>query len=261
MLGLVIRDLQQTEDIDESTNIIKKYVWDNFNIKLKYFQYHYDDSFELNKSSNYFIHMPYTVKIENTPKYLHTLNNYLSKFKNKNIIIHLRDETPKQVAEFLNAYQDKFTAKHLKNLDSYNIYWEHSVGPKNKYYKFKQIQDLMLTLHKETTLKNNLCLDTCHIHNMGYDLSTSSKVIEYFKPIFKLARILKFKLLIHLNDSVDPIGSFKDRHAYIGTTIWKNSDGYKTLIQMCEEFNTPYILEIPNKNYIKGININLSKII
>lgn len=84
---------------------------------------------------------------------------------------------------------------------------------------------------------------------------------EYFKPIFKLASILNFKLLIHLNDSLDPIGSIKDRHSYIGKTIWRHSDGYKTLIQMCEETNTPYILEMPTENYMKNININLSKII
>lgn len=259
MLGLVVRNI--TDDIDDSTAMIKKYVWDNFRLKIKYLQYHYDDAPSLVKSNNVFVHMPYTVKIENTPKYLHTLNNYLTKFKNNNIIIHLRDETPDQVVDFLNAYQSKFTDKYVKNLEPYNIYWEHSVSPKSKYFKFKQIQNLMLTLHSKTDLNNNLCLDTCHIHNMGYDLSTSNKVITYFKPIFKLARILNFKLLIHLNDSMDPIGSIKDRHAYIGKTIWKDSDGYKTLIQMCEDNNTPYILEIPNKNYLKGINLNISKIL
>lgn len=258
MLGIVIRDLPQSEDIDDSTNIIKKYVSDNFNIRLKYFQYHYDDAEDLRKSNNYFIHMPYTVKIENTHKYLHTLNTYLGKFKNKNIIIHLRNETPKEVADFLNAYQEKFTGK---NLTQYNIYWEHSVGSDNKYFEFKEIQNLMLTLNKKSDLNNNLCLDTCHIHNMGYDISTPDKVVTYFKPIFKLASILKFRLLIHLNDSLDKLGSVKDRHAYIGKTIWKDSDGYKKLIQMCEETSTPYILEIPAKDYMESININLSKII
>ena len=254
MLGLVIRNI--SEDINESTSIIKKHIWDNFHIKLKYLQYHHDEASDLTKSNALFIHMPYTIKLEITPKYLYTLHNYLG--KHKNIIIHLRDETPDQIADFLNAYQDKFNDKSLKQ---YNIFWEHSVGRKNKYYKFKQIQNLMLTLHSKTDINNNLCLDTCHIHNMGYDLSTSYKVIDYFKPIFKLAKILKFKLLIHLNDSLDPIGSYKDRHAHIGKTIWKDSDGYRTLIQMCEYNNTPYILEIPNKDYMKGIDLNLSKII
>lgn len=159
MLGIVIRELPQSEDIEDSTNIIKKYVWDNFNLKLKYFQYYYDDAMDLNKSSKYFIHMPYTVKIENTHKYLYTLNTYLSKFGNKNIIIHLRKkETPKQVGDFLEAYQQKFAfaskpsktkkSKSAKsdNLEFYNIYWEHSVGAGNKYFKIKEIQNLMLTL-------------------------------------------------------------------------------------------------------------------
>jgi len=258
-LGLVIRELEGTEDIKESTLVIKKYILDNFNVKVKYFQYYYDDALQAGKSKYNFIHMPFTVKIENTHKYLHTLNTYLGSLpsKSSNLVIHLRNETPKQVAEFLNAYQQRFNSE----LQNHNIYWEHSVNPKNKYFEFKDIQNLMLTLNKESDISNNFCLDTCHIHNMGYSISTPTEVMAYFKPIFKLSKILKFKLLVHLNDSLDPLGSYKDRHSHIGKTIWKNSDGYVTLIKLCKYYDVPYILEIPTKNYINSINKNISKIL
>lgn len=54
MLGMVVRELPQSEDVEDSTNIIKRYVWDNFNVKLKYFQYSYDDAMDLSKSKNLF---------------------------------------------------------------------------------------------------------------------------------------------------------------------------------------------------------------
>lgn len=259
MLGLVIRELEGTQDIQESTLVIKNYILENFNLNVKYFQYYYEDAMYLGKSKYNYVHMPFTVKIENSHKYLHTLNTYLKNMSSKvtNIIIHLKNESPNDIVEFLDAYQAKFN----NQLDKYNIYWEHSVNRKNKYFEFKEIQNLMLTFNKHSNISNNLCLDTCHIHNMGYDISSPDAVKAYFKPIFKLARILKFKLLVHLNDSEDKIGSYKDRHASIGKTIWKNSDGYVTLIEMCNINKIPYILEIPSKNYVKSINKNISKIL
>jgi len=256
-LGLVVRNLEDTKDIRESTLVVKKYILDNFNINVKYFQYYYDDAADINKSKYNFIHMPFTVKITNTHKYLHTLNTYLGNIRGNNIIIHLRDETPNQVVEFLDAYQDKFG----NELQKYNIYWEHSVSTSSKYFAFKEIQNLMLTLNKKSDLNNCLCLDTCHIHNMGFPISTPDEVTAYFKPIFKLSNILKFKLLIHLNDSLDTLGSYKDRHANIGKTIWKKSNGYVTLINLCKYYDVPYILEIPADNYINSINKNISKIL
>lgn len=58
-----------------------------------------------------------------------------------------------------------------------------------------------------------VCLDTCHIFSAGYDIVNNlDAVLEEFD---KTIGIDKLKT-IHLNDSMMPFGSNKDRHAAIG---------------------------------------------
>lgn len=61
--------------------------------------------------------------------------------------------------------------------------------------------------------KVGVCLDTCHIFSAGYDIVNHlDKVLEEFDEILGLS-LLK---AIHLNDSMMPFASRKDRHATIG---------------------------------------------
>lgn len=58
-----------------------------------------------------------------------------------------------------------------------------------------------------------ICLDTCHMYSAGYDIAEKlDEVLEEFD------RVLGLKLLraIHLNDSMMPYASKKDRHAVFG---------------------------------------------
>ena len=55
-------------------------------------------------------------------------------------------------------------------------------------------------------------LDTCHIHDAGYDLSDFDGVLRAFDASVGLDRLRA----VHLNDSANGRGSRKDRHAKIG---------------------------------------------
>ena len=57
-----------------------------------------------------------------------------------------------------------------------------------------------------------VCLDTCHLHDSGYDLSNFDEVLEQFDQIIGLNRIA----CIHINDSKNVLGAHKDRHENIG---------------------------------------------
>ena len=64
--------------------------------------------------------------------------------------------------------------------------------------------------HPECT---GICLDTCHVFAAGYDIVHDlDGVLTEFDKILGL----KFLKAIHLNDSMMPFGSRKDRHATIG---------------------------------------------
>ena len=61
--------------------------------------------------------------------------------------------------------------------------------------------------------KLGVCLDTCHVWDGGYDIVNDlDGVLNEFDRIIGLERLKA----IHLNDSMNGLGSHKDRHAKIG---------------------------------------------
>ena len=86
-----------------------------------------------------------------------------------------------------------------------------------------------------------VCLDTCHVFAAGYDIVNDlDKVLEEFD------RVLGLDLLraIHLNDSMMPFGSHKDRHAAIG----EGEIGLEALLRVLEHpllRKLPFYLETP----------------
>ena len=58
-----------------------------------------------------------------------------------------------------------------------------------------------------------VCFDTCHVNDAGYDLVNDYEgVLAQFDRVLGLDQIA----VIHVNDSLNPLGSHKDRHANIG---------------------------------------------
>ena len=78
-------------------------------------------------------------------------------------------------------------------------------------FTFEQIKQIIDGVtHNE---KLGVCLDTCHIFSAGYDIVNNlDGVLQEFDQIIGLDRLKA----IHLNDSMMPFGSKKDRHAVIG---------------------------------------------
>ena len=60
-----------------------------------------------------------------------------------------------------------------------------------------------------------VCLDTCHMHAAGHDLSTTEGFAAALKAYARAAGRGRIKL-VHVNDSRDPAGSKRDRHESIG---------------------------------------------
>ena len=90
--------------------------------------------------------------------------------------------------------------------------------------------------------KLGICLDTCHVWDGGYDIVNNlDGVLEEFDRIIGLEKLKA----IHLNDSLNDLGSHKDRHARIG----EGRIGLEALVRVirhpCLE-RIPFILETPN---------------
>lgn len=90
--------------------------------------------------------------------------------------------------------------------------------------------------------KLGVCLDTCHVWDGGYDIVNDlDGVLTEFDQVIGLDRLKA----IHLNDSMNGLGSHKDRHAKIG----EGEIGLEALVRVINHPATrgiPFILETPN---------------
>ena len=105
------------------------------------------------------------------------------------------------------------------------------------FNEIKQIID-KVTL----SAKVGVCLDTCHIHDGGYDLDDFDKVLDTFDEIIGLDKLY----CLHINDSKNARGAHKDRHeniglGYIGFNNILNVINHPKLKGIPKILETPYI--------------------
>lgn len=105
---------------------------------------------------------------------------------------------------------------------------------------FQELRAIMDLVEKRDKL--GICLDTCHVWDGGYDIVNDlDGVITEFDRIIGLDHLKA----IHLNDSLNPLGSHKDRHARIG----EGQIGLDALVRVIRHpalEGKPFILETPN---------------
>lgn len=93
--------------------------------------------------------------------------------------------------------------------------------------------------------KIGVCLDTCHIHDAGYDISNIDDILDKFDEIIGL----DYLKCIHINDSKNERGSHKDRHENIGYG-YIGYDNIISIIYNKRLLGIPMILETPYINKI-----------
>ena len=105
---------------------------------------------------------------------------------------------------------------------------------------FQELRAIMDLVEKRDKL--GICLDTCHVWDGGYDIVNDlDGVLTEFDRIIGLDHLKA----IHLNDSLNPLGSHKDRHARIG----EGQMGLDALVRVIRHpalEGKPFILETPN---------------
>lgn len=105
---------------------------------------------------------------------------------------------------------------------------------------FQELRDILELV--ELKDKMGICLDTCHVWDGGYDIVNNlDGVLKEFDNIIGLSRLKA----VHLNDSMNGLGSHKDRHARIG----EGKIGLDALIRIIRHpalKGIPFILETPN---------------
>ena len=107
--------------------------------------------------------------------------------------------------------------------------------------KFEEIRAIIDKV--ELSDKLGVCLDTCHVHDAGYDIVNDlDGVLAEFDRVIGLYRLKA----IHINDSKNPFESHKDRHEKIGDGSL-GYDAFKRIINHPSLKHLPFLLETPNE--------------
>lgn len=105
--------------------------------------------------------------------------------------------------------------------------------------------------------KVGVCLDTCHVFAAGHDIKSKGGMKQTLDLLVEVAGAERIQL-IHANDSMDVLGSLKDRHANLGEGEI-GTKPFEELIAHPAVKNAPLILETPGEEPEHGREVALLK--
>ena len=107
--------------------------------------------------------------------------------------------------------------------------------------RFEELREILDRV--ELAEHMGVCLDTCHVSDAGYDIVNDlDGVLTEFDRVIGLSRLRA----IHINDSLNPLGAHKDRHARIGEGFI-GTEAFARIITHPALRNLPFVLETPNE--------------
>ena len=195
------------------------------------------------------VHAPYIINLANTvkPETFTLAVEFLEKeiirtaaMRSKVLVLH--------PGSCLDAGVDAGTAQIVKGLnqvldqneDDVFIALETMAGKGSEIGRsFEELARIYEGVHKKERLR--VCFDTCHVNDAGYDLLHDYEgVFQHFDEVLGLGQIAVF----HINDSMNPCGTHKDRHANIGKG-YLGEEVLKKLVHDLRFEEIPKILETP----------------
>ena len=106
--------------------------------------------------------------------------------------------------------------------------------------RFEELREVLDRVALNTQM--GVCMDTCHISDAGYDIAGDiDGVLTEFDRVIGLERLKA----VHINDSMNPLGAHKDRHARIGEG-YLGEAAFGRIINHPALRDLPFILETPN---------------
>jgi len=195
------------------------------------------------------VHAPYIINLANTvkPETYELAVEFLEKeiirtaaMRSRIMVLH--------PGSHVNAGMEAGIAQVIKGLntvlnqndDDVYIALETMAGKGSEVGRtFEELKAIYDGVDKKDRLR--VCFDTCHVNDAGYDIVNHyDELFEEFDKVIGLDQIAVF----HINDSMNPLGAHKDRHANID----KGSIGYETLHRLVHDerfIDVPKILETP----------------
>lgn len=199
---------------------------------------------------NVIVHAPYIVNLANKSDerkydfYIDFMTNELNRVKElglDKIVLHpgsattcSREEAILNIANGINKIYEKTS--------DVMILLEYMSGKGNEVgTSILELKNIIDNINDKDRI--GVCLDTCHMNDSGIDISKFNEFLNEFDSMIGIDKIK----CVHVNDSMNTIGSHEDRHANIGY----GTIGFDNLINVIynERLNgIPFILETPYIN-------------
>ena len=107
---------------------------------------------------------------------------------------------------------------------------------------FEELREILDRV--ELKEKMGVCLDTCHVHDGGYDIVRDlDGVLKEFDRVIGL----EWLKAVHINDSKNPFASHKDRHEKIGFGTL-GEEMFRAVVTHPDLRELPFILETPQED-------------
>lgn len=203
-------------------------------------------------SDNVIVHAPYIINLANKVDedkynfYVNFLAEELRRVKHlgfNKIVLHpgsavncSREDGIKNIIDGLNTVFDK--------TEDTIVLLETMAGKGNELgINLDEINSIIKGIKDKKRI--GVCLDTCHLNDSGIDINEFDEYLDSFDKVIGL----DYVGCIHINDSMNPISSHKDRHQNIGY----GTIGFDTLNKVVHNSRLegiPKILETPwvNRN-------------
>jgi deoxyribonuclease-4 len=122
----------------------------------------------------------------------------------------------------------------------------------------KRLEDLKQYLNAlDHHPKVGVCLDTCHVFAAGHDIKRKGGMTATLDLLVEVVGAERIRL-VHANDSMDVLGSLKDRHQNLGDGEI-GTEPFKEMLAHPAIKNAPLILETPGEETEHGREVKLLK--
>ena len=122
----------------------------------------------------------------------------------------------------------------------------------NLGWKFEHLSEIIAQVADPERL--GVCFDTCHVFAAGYPMATAEEYADTMRQLDEAVTLDRVKAF-HLNDSLKPFGSRKDRHEAIGRGEI-GIEPFRHLMNDSRFAETPMYLETP-KGEEDGENLDV----
>lgn len=200
---------------------------------------------------NIIVHAPYIINLANCTKPetfqlgVDFLTQEIERVKAigaKIIVLHPGSHVLATPEEGLNRIVEGLD-QAMEHIDDLVIALETMAGKGSELgYQFDQIRYIMDHAKYGDHLK--VCMDTCHIHDAGYDLADFDQILDEFDRIIGLDRLV----CMHINDSKNVMGAKKDRHANLGF----GEIGFEKLANIVHHPKLKEVVKILETPYVEG---------